>query len=330
MVRKSDASLQYCFSEIKNYPVLPSEEQKALAVLAKKGDALARDKLIVSNMRLVMQLVNGYDPKPEIKNDLLSAGAEGLLQAIKKYNPRQGVNFMSYAIWWVHRCIIETLREEPILHIRAGERVTLKKVYATIDRFVQDHHREPSVQEIADILPSYTPPRKYRPMVNRTGNSKEYLRASVNMRAKVNERSRAELDAEKGNPANGLSKNVSPYFVSRALERHAMAQPKRLDDIIGPESSTTLLETIPDTASLLPDEAVSRDYSAQRVRKIIASLGDKRMEKIIDMRFYENKTLQEIGDEMDLTRERVRQIEAKALRMLKRKMEKSEFNDGKL
>jgi len=100
-------------ADIKRLPLIGSvEEERALARLAQQGDAAAAERLVTANLRFVISYVKKYQGHGLDLAELVAIGNEGLLKAVRKFDPDQGVKFISYAVWWVRQAVLKALAEQ--------------------------------------------------------------------------------------------------------------------------------------------------------------------------------------------------------------------------
>lgn len=108
----NDSILKIYLKEINKIPLLTPEEEKELAVKAKNGDKAAKDKIINSNLRFVIQVAKKYQNHGLELEDLISEGNVGLLTAIEKFDVSKGYHFISYAVWWIRQSILKAVCEK--------------------------------------------------------------------------------------------------------------------------------------------------------------------------------------------------------------------------
>lgn len=102
-------SLNSYLKEINKYPILSKEEELELILKAQFGDKTAIDKLIVSNLRFVITIAKKFITQGVELEDLIQEGNLGLITSIKKFDPKQNVKFLSYAIWWIKQSLFSYL-----------------------------------------------------------------------------------------------------------------------------------------------------------------------------------------------------------------------------
>lgn len=155
-IKNNDTSqdlLKYYLKEVKKYPLLSLEEEREVTKHLKNGDKKARNKLIESNIRLVIKIAKRYQNRGLPLIDLIEEGNLGLIRAVDKFNPNMECRFSTYATWWIkqaiERAIVNQSRTIRIpIHISDDINRVLKEIYI----FHQTHNREPFIDELAEIL----------------------------------------------------------------------------------------------------------------------------------------------------------------------------------
>lgn len=140
------------FKDISKYPILSSEEQLDLAYKMKNGDAIAREKLINSNLRFVITCAKQYVGQGVPLLDLIQAGSKGLVQSTENYDPDRGYKFLTFAVWYIRREIIRAICNTgrtiryPISYI-----TNITKVKKAHEDFINKNQREPSEEELINL-----------------------------------------------------------------------------------------------------------------------------------------------------------------------------------
>ncbi len=268
-----DATRLY-LSEIGHSPLLTAEEEVYFSRLAQKGEVAARQRMIESNLRLVVKIARRYMNRGLALLDLIEEGNLGLIRAVEKFDPERGFRFSTYATWWIRQTIERAIMNQtrtirlPI-HIVKEINVYLRaarKLGQTMDH-------EPSVEDIAELLD--------RPI----SEVKHML---------------------------GLNERVTS-----------------VDAPFGKDADKPLLDTISDKQSLDPTESIQNDSLNANLDHWLSKLNDKQRE-VVERRFglrgYKNATLEEVANELGVTRERVRQIQMDGLKRLRVILEKEGFS----
>lgn len=223
----------------------------------------AKNKLILSNLRLVVSIAKKYDGKMDIQ-DLIQEGNMGLMKAADKFDYRLGNRFSTYATWWIRQSITRAIAKQS---------------------------------------------KTIRIPVHLTEDLNRLIRIKNELRIKLNQHPSNEEIAE----AMGITKEKVEYFEQLSLEVTS------LDKVVGSEEDATLADFIASNV-LNPEQAYLAMKEKEQIATLLNTLGP-RDEQVIryrfgleDGKFY---TLEEIGQLMNLTRERIRQIISKSLATLR-------------
>ncbi|MDH3455234.1 MAG: RNA polymerase sigma factor RpoD/SigA [Gemmatimonadota bacterium] len=149
----SGAFDQY-LQDIQKLPLIATpEEERRLARRARKGDQQAAERLVTANLRFVISYVKKYQGHGLDLSELVAIGNEGLLKAVKKFDPDQGVKFISYAVWWVRQAVLKALAEQTrSVRIPLNQNSHLIRMSRTETYLSQELGREPTDEEIARAL----------------------------------------------------------------------------------------------------------------------------------------------------------------------------------
>jgi RNA polymerase primary sigma factor len=142
--------IQNYFKEIKNYPLLSAEEEKALAARAAGGDKDARSRLVEANLRLVVKIAKTYINPGTAFLDLIQEGNLGLMHAAEKFDGGRGVHFATYAAWWIRQSILRFLaNRQRMIRLPLRKEEALRKIQKVSATLRQTLTRTPNAEEIA-------------------------------------------------------------------------------------------------------------------------------------------------------------------------------------
>ena len=237
--------------------------------------AQAKDHIVKANLRLVIAIAKKYVNRGLHFFDLVQEGNIGLIKAVDKFEYKKGYKFSTYATWWIRQAITRSISDQArTIRVPVHMIEQINKVQRVLRQYMQQHGREPSIQEIAKAL--------------------SWPESRV--------------------------KSV----------RNVAKDPVSLNAPIGDEEDTILGELIEDKEFESPQNITTFKILRKQIDSILDSLPD-REQKVIRMRFglvdgYSH-TLEEVGYVFKVTRERIRQIEAKAIRRLRAQSKKKELKD---
>ena len=145
-------SLELYLDEIKNFKPLDSEVEIELAVLAKKGDLEAINKLITHNLRFVVAVAKKFQGQGIPFEDLINEGNLGLIKAVDRFDESRGFRFISYAVWWITQGIRQAIQKTGrVIRLPSHIRESMGKLYRKSIELEQNIEREPSSEELAEI-----------------------------------------------------------------------------------------------------------------------------------------------------------------------------------
>jgi RNA polymerase primary sigma factor len=250
------------------YPLLTAAEEVALAKRVERGDAAAKERMINSNLRLVVSVAKRYQGRDLPLLDLIQEGVIGLNRAVEKFDWRRGFKFSTYATWWIRQACQRAISNQSTT-IRVPTHVHERRIRLAraANRLRIEHGVEPTREELAE--------------------------------------------------AAGLPLQ----HVDEALD--AAEAPVSLNQRVGSDDDGELGDLFGDPTSADPVEEAADAHRRQSVRRAVAGLPE-RERRIMELRFGfdgEAASLEAIGKELGLTRERVRQLEQTALRRLSAELE---------
>jgi len=277
------------------YRNLPAEDDLAYdtKVLEVRSED-ANQAIIRANLRLVVSVAKRYLGRGISFLDLIQEGNLGLLRAVNKFDPRRGFKFSTYATWWIRQSINRSIAEQArTIRIPVHLFESITRILRIQRQLVQQYGREPNTNELA-LEVGYLP----------TEDVQAILRA------------RAEgLPLEPELQHRWENATAKVYRILRSAE-----EPVSLEGPVGDEDSSQLGDFIQDDDALEPMDAAAREMLKEQVQHVLAALSD-RERQVLELRFGlldgKDHTLEEVSRYFNVTRERIRQIEAKALRKLR-------------
>ncbi|WP_089552578.1 RNA polymerase sigma factor RpoS [Escherichia coli] len=275
--RVLDATQLY-LGEIGYSPLLTAEEEVYFARRALRGDVASRRRMIESNLRLVVKIARRYGNRGLALLDLIEEGNLGLIRAVEKFDPERGFRFSTYATWWIRQTIERAIMNQTRTIRLPIHIVKELNVYLRTARELSHKlDHEPSAEEIAEQLD--------KPVDD------------VSRMLRLNERI-TSVDT----PLGGDSEKALLDILADEKEN-------------GPEDTTQ-----DDDIENGPEDTTQDDDMKQSIVKWLFELNAKQRE-VLARRFgllgYEAATLEDVGREIGLTRERVRQIQVEGLRRLR-------------
>jgi len=140
---------QYLY-EVSQTPLLTTPQEIAIAKLVRQGDPEAMHELVKRNLRFVISVAKKYQNRGLPLTDLIGEGNVGLLTAARKFDPDQGVKFISYAVWWIRQAILASLaRQGRTVRVPLNRTADLSRIVRTAEALRQELRREPTPEEIA-------------------------------------------------------------------------------------------------------------------------------------------------------------------------------------
>jgi RNA polymerase primary sigma factor len=284
---------------------MPSDEilQKELEA-ARQRSKEAHTAIIRANLRLVVSVAKRYIGRGSSFLDLIQEGNIGLLRAVAKFDPTRGYKFSTYATWWIRQSISRSIADQArTIRIPVHVFESINRLLRAQRHLFQILGREPTSEELA-LEAGFVDPQ----------DEKAILRVrSEGLPVPVDVRRRWLRAASK---------------VSRILR--ASEEPMSLESPVGSEDSSQLGDFIEDEDALEPMDAAAREMLREQIKNALAVLSQRERE-VLELRFGlvdgKDHTLEEVGQYFKVTRERVRQIEAKALRKLRHPTRSRQLRD---
>lgn len=239
------------------------EEETELAGRIKAGDEEAFRRLVEANLRFVVSVAKQYQNRGLDLTDLINEGNLGLMKAARKFDPTRGFKFISYAVWWIRQQILQALSDQGrLIRLPLNQVGVLNKIGRARMEFLQENEREPSDEELSELL------------------------------------------------------DITPEKLGESMMSEAKSL--SLDFPLGEDQSESLIDILPNNDSPSADKELEKESLRNDILSVMGVLNE-RERRVLSLCFglgCQAMTLEEIGENLDLTRERVRQLKMKAIRKL--------------
>jgi RNA polymerase nonessential primary-like sigma factor len=267
-----DATRMY-LSEIGFSPLLTAQEEVYYARRTLQGDASARNRMVESNLRLVVKIARRYMNRGLSLLDLIEEGNLGLIHAVEKFDPERGFRFSTYATWWIRQTIERALMNQTrIIRLPIHIIKEINGYLRTARQLAQTLDHEPTAEDIAQAM----------------GKSVTEVKRMLQLNERV----------------------------------------ASVDTPIGKDEDRSLLDAIPDDNNPDPSQWLQDSDLNEKLELWLGQLNDKQR-IVVERRFglggRDKATLEQVGNEIGVTRERVRQIQIDALRRLRNILENEGF-----
>lgn len=270
----SDDAIKHYLREIQRTTLLTAEQERELARRIAKGEMAARDKMIESNLRLVVKIAKRYMNRGLPFLDLIEEGNMGLIKAVERFKLSKGCRFSTYATWWIRQSIERALvNQSRTIRLPVHVSDDINKLVKISRELIHSLNREPKVEEISEAM------------------------------------------------------GVEPAYVRRLMT--LIKKTYSIEHPMGENSDYSLMDTIEDANAVDPSALLEGLDKFDHINTWLETLSESERE-ILTLRFgledRDPQTLDTIGQRFGVTRERIRQIEAKSLEKLRRIMEEAESN----
>ena len=262
---EEQSALDQYLRDVSRHELISPEREKELGALAQKGDEDAIQKLARANLRFVISVAKKYQNRGVSLTDLIQEGNVGLVTAARKFDPEQGVKFISYAVWWIRQAILASLANQGrAVRVPLNRASDLARIFREKERLKQELKREPSPEELSGAT------------------------------------------------------ELTPELVESLQTLNAAEI--RLDAPIGDSEDSQLVERFISEEAAEPEMDVEARLLTEAVAEALETL-EARDAKVLRLYFglegEREHTLEEIGNMLGVTRERIRQLRDRALRRLR-------------
>ena len=262
---EEQSALDQYLRDVSRHELITPEREKELGALAQLGDQDAIQELARANLRFVLSVAKKYQNRGVSLTDLIQEGNVGLVTAARKFDPEQGVKFISYAVWWIRQAILASLANHGrAVRVPLNRASDLARIFREKERLKQEKGREPTTDELAEAT------------------------------------------------------HLTPELVESLQTLNAAEI--RLDAPIGDSEDSQLVERFITEEAAEPEVEVEGRLLTETITEALATL-EPRDAKVLRLYFglqgEREHTLEEIGNMLGVTRERIRQLRDRALRRLR-------------
>jgi RNA polymerase primary sigma factor len=264
VTNRDTPSLDKYLQEIGKVDLISPEDEVTLAKRIKSGDPDALKTLVKANLRFVVSVAKQYQNQGMSLPDLINEGNLGLMKAAQRFDETRGFKFISYAVWWIRQAILQALAEQArIVRLPVNKIGSINRINKAFARLEQEYEREPSSQEIGEML------------------------------------------------------EMIPVFLKYSLKTNGRTI--SMDAPLSSEEDNTMYDILQSNDTPSPDKSLINESLAYEIERALSTLS-QREAKVLKLYFGLGMkhpfTLEEIGEELSLTRERVRQIKEKAIKRI--------------
>ena len=257
--------LRLYLKEAGTIPLLTKSEEIQLAKRIELGDKRAKDRMIESNLRLVISIAKDYYTQDMELLDLIQEGNTGLIRAAEKFDYHKGFKFSTYASWWIRQAITRAIaNQDRTIRLPVHVIEKINKMVRTERKLLQETGKEPTDDELAIEL---------------------------------------GIDAREVQTIRRIAQRTTS-----------------LETPIGDEEDAEVGDFIENSSTPDPADVVSSVIAKDSLNRVLKAM-DERERKVVELRFglkgEHPRTLAEVSSRFNVSRERIRQIEAKALEQIK-------------
>ena len=265
ITNRETESLDKYLQEIGKIDLITADDEVRLTQRIKEGDQGALDKMVKANLRFVVSVAKQYQNQGLSLGDLINEGNVGLVKAATRFDETRGFKFISYAVWWIRQCIMQAIAEQSrVVRLPLNRVGTLNKLNRTFSSLEQKFQRDPSPEEIAEVM------------------------------------------------------EIAPEEIIETVQMGSRQVSINAPFRLGEDGD--LLDVLENETEDSPDTTLIHSSMRKDVQRSISSLTQREADVILrhfGLNGHRPMSLEEIGVQLNITRERVRQIKEKSLRRLR-------------
>ncbi|MFN3698961.1 MAG: sigma-70 family RNA polymerase sigma factor [Dictyoglomus sp.] len=330
-----DDPVKMYLKEIGKIPLLTPEEEIELAKRVEEGDEEAKKRLIEANLRLVVSVAKRYIGRGLSFLDLIQEGNLGLIKAVEKFDWRKGYKFSTYATWWIRQAITRAIADQArTIRIPVHMVETMNKIHKVTRQLTQKLGKKPTEEDIAKFFVIQQKLQEFR--INQDSGDKitdeEIIDLSLSSIDEI-AKTLATKIKESSDKVRDLKKVIEEEVKQQAEKIREISmmgqEPLSLEMPVGEDEDNRLADFV-ENKELSPADVAIQKSLKKDIEELLNELSERERE-ILKLRFgledNQPRTLEEVGKLFNVTRERIRQIEAKALRRLRHPSRSKKIKD---
>jgi len=309
LTNRETASFNQYLKDISEIDVFTPEEEVICTEKASRGDKEAINELVRRNLRFVVSVAKQYATTQNHLGDLVNEGNIGLMIAVEKFKPEMGFKFISYAVWWIRKTIMEYISKHGRLVRLPDNKInSLSKLDKQINQLEQKLGRNVSIHEVID---EYGAELGLNDILDYSDETESSKKAAKKANDKVNN--------------EFYSLDVLKSYSMDSLDRELV------NDAHGDGSGTVLSDTMADNTFFKSADTMMMDKDTKKQLNAVLNVLKPRDKEIMIALYGLDgslpRTLNDVGEDYGITREMIRQIKAKCLNKIKKVLLNTDINE---